>query len=156
MKKAIVIYESIYGNTGRLALAVAEGIKRAGDIECDVMKTSEVHHTDGLVGYDAILFGCPNHNQEPARNMIKFLERAAIVELKGKIGAAFDTYTGGNKGIAVGKLESIVREKMPGVTLAIDGFSALVEDRKGPLAAGEISQAKEFGNALGLELVKES
>ncbi|MFW9799345.1 MAG: flavodoxin family protein [Candidatus Thorarchaeota archaeon] len=156
MKRAIVIYESIYGNTGRLALAIAEGIKRAGDIECDVVKTNEVHHTDDLVGYDAILFGCPNHNQEPARNMIKFLERAAIVELQGKIGAAFDTYTGGNKGIVVGKLEDLIREKIPGVTLAVDGFSALVEDRKGPLAAGEISQAKEFGNAIGLELLKGS
>ena len=152
MKKAIIVYESLYGNTKRVAQAIKDGIEQAGDIECSIKKTSEIH-TNDLLGYDAILFGGPNHNQGPARNILKFIDRAAIVDLNGKIGAAFDTYTGGNIGIAVAKLEAIIREKLSGMKLVVDGFSALVEDRKGPLANEEIPRAKEFGALVGRKLL---
>jgi multimeric flavodoxin WrbA len=126
-------------------------MEQAGDIECAIKKTSEIH-TNDLLGYDAILFGGPNHNQEPARNLLKFIDRAAIVDLNGKIGAAFDTYTGGNIGIAVAKLETIIQEKLSGMELVVDGFSALVEDRKGPLANEEIPRAIEFGALVSRKL----
>ncbi|MHA2021562.1 MAG: flavodoxin family protein [Candidatus Thorarchaeota archaeon] len=148
MTKTIIIYESIYGNTKKVADAVAEGIRESGVIECTVAKTGEVHHTDDLSRFDAIIFGSPNHNQEPSRNMLKFIERASIVDLDSKVGAAFDTYTGGNKGIAVKKLEQVIRRKMSCITFVIDSFSAQVEDRKGPLAEGEINRAIEFGKQV--------
>ncbi|MGD9381665.1 MAG: flavodoxin domain-containing protein, partial [Candidatus Thorarchaeota archaeon] len=148
MTKTIIIYESIYGNTKKVADAVAEGIRESGVIECTVAKTGEVHHTDDLARFDAIIFGSPNHNQEPSRNMLKFIERAGIVDLEAKVGAAFDTYTGGNKGIAVKKLEQVIRQKMSCITFVIDSFSAQVEDRKGPLSEGELSRAIEFGKQV--------
>ncbi|MHA2303122.1 MAG: flavodoxin family protein, partial [Candidatus Thorarchaeota archaeon] len=144
MTKTIIIYESIYGNTKKVADAIAEGIRASGTNECTVTKTGEVHHTDDLAKYDAIVFGSPNHNQEPARNMLKFIERASIVDLDEKIGAVFDTYTGGNMGIAVKKLEQEIRQKMACITFVTDSFSAKVEDRKGPLVDGEIERAIEF------------
>ena len=152
MKRAIIIYESIYGNTKKIAESIAEGMKQAGDIECEVMKTGEIHHTDDLAAFDIILFGCPNHNQEPARNMLKFLDRVAIVGLEGKIGAAFDTYTGGNMGVALKKLEAVIQDKVPGLSLILEGFSALVDDRKGPLAENEAARALEFGSSFALKL----
>jgi flavorubredoxin len=148
MKKAIIIYESIYGNTKKVADAIAEGVSESGVIECTIAKTGEVHHTDDLAKYDVVLFGSPNHNQEPSRNMLKFIERASIVELETKMGAAFDTYTGGNKGIAVEKLEQVISQKMSCISLVIDGFSAKVEDRKGPLAKGELERAIGFGKQV--------
>ncbi|MFW9890496.1 MAG: flavodoxin family protein [Candidatus Thorarchaeota archaeon] len=148
MTKTIIIYESIYGNTKKVADAIAEGIRESGEIDCTIAKTGEVHHTDDLAKFDAIIFGSPNHNQEPSRNMLKFIERASIVEFDTKMGAAFDTYTGGNKGIAVKKLEQIIRQKLSCITFVIDSFSALVEDRKGPLAEGEIDRAIEFGKQV--------
>ena len=151
--KTIIIYESIYGNTKKVADAIAEGIRESGQVECSVAKTGEVHHTDDLAGYDAILFGCPNHNQEPARNMLKFIERASIVDLEEKMGAAFDTYTGGNRGIALGKLEEAIAQRMPSVKFVIKGFSAKVEDRKGPLTEGELKRANEFGRQVAERLL---
>ncbi|MCK5302118.1 MAG: flavodoxin domain-containing protein [Candidatus Thorarchaeota archaeon] len=152
MKKAVIVYESLYGNTKRVAQAIKDGMEQVGDIECSIKKTSDIH-TNDLLGYDAILFGGPNHNQGPARNILKFIDRAAIVDLNGKIGAAFDTYTGGNIGIAVAKLETIIREKLSGMKLVVDGFSALVEDRRGPLADKEIPRATEFGALVGRKLL---
>jgi flavodoxin len=152
MKKAIIVYESLYGNTKRVAQAIKDGMEKVGNVECSIKKTSEIH-TNDLLRYDAILFGGPNHNQEPARNILRFIDRATIVDLNGKIGAAFDTYTGGNIGIAVAKLETIIREKLSGMELVANGFSALVEDRRGPLANEEIPRATEFGALVGRKLL---
>jgi len=150
MKKAIIVYESVYGNTKKIAEAISKGIYKIEGVDCTIKKTGEIH-TDDLCDYDAILFGCPNHNQEPALNLVRFIDRAAIVHLKAKIGAAFDTYTGGNKDVAVAKLETIIQEKIPGISLE-GRFSAKVTGRKGPLADGEELKAQEFGNAFGQKI----
>ncbi len=151
MKQAIIVYESVYDNTKRIAQAISQGINSVEGLECLIKKTGEIH-TDDLCDYDAILLGCPNHNQEPALNLVRFIDRAAIVHLKAKISAAFDTYTGGNKDVAVAKLETIIQEKLQGISLK-GRFSAKVTGRKGPLADGEESRAEEFGKEFGLELI---
>jgi len=151
MKTAIIVYESVYGNTKKIAEAISQGISSVDGIECIVKKTGDIH-TDDLCDYDAILFGGPNHNQGPALNLIKFIDRAAIVHLKAKVGAAFDTYTGGNKNIAVKKLETKILDKIPGISLS-EGFSAKVTGRKGPLADDEESRAHEFGVEFGKKII---
>ncbi len=152
MKKVIVVYESVYGNTKKIADAICEGINKVEGVECIVKKTGEIH-TDDLCDYDAVILGCPNHNQGPALNLVKFIDRASIVHLKGKIGATFDTYTGGNKNVAVVKLESKIREKLPGIEL-IDSLSAKVTGRKGPLVDDEESRALDFGSQFAQRLVE--
>lgn len=152
MKKAIIVYESLYGNTKKIAEGICEGISKVEGVDCMVKKTGEIH-TDDLCDYDAIIFGCPNHNQEPALNLVKFINRASIVHLKAKVGAAFDTYTGGNNDVAVKKLEALIQEKLPGISLE-GRFSAKVTGRKGPLVDGEESKAEEFGNAFGQRILK--
>ena len=152
MKKAIIVYESVYGNTKKIAEAICEGMNKVEGVECGVKKTGELH-TDDLCEFDAIVFGCPNHNQEPALNIIKFIDRASIVHLKAKMGAAFDTYTGGNKDVAVAKLEAKIREKIPGIEL-VDSLSAKVNGRKGPLADDEESKALDLGSRFAKRLVE--
>jgi len=152
MKQVIIVYESVYGNTARIADAIGRGINSVEGVECLIKKTGEIH-TDELCDFDAILLGCPNHNQEPALNLVRFIDRATIVHLKAKIGVAFDTYTGGNKDVAVAKLETIIQEKLPGISLE-GRFSAKVTGRKGPLADDEESRAQEFGKGFGQKLIE--
>ncbi|MGY5855162.1 MAG: flavodoxin family protein [Candidatus Thorarchaeota archaeon] len=151
MKKAIIVYESLYGNTKKIAEAICGGIRKVEGVECLIKKTGELH-TDDLCDYDAIILGCPNHNQGPALNLVKFIDRASIVHLSGKIGAAFDTYTGGNKDVAVAKLESAITEKLPGISLE-GRLSAKVTGRKGPLTDDEESRALDFGTQFAKKLV---
>jgi len=151
MKKVIIVYESVYGNTQKVAEAISKGISRYAELESVIKKTGEIH-TDDLCDYDAILFGCPNHNQEPALNLLKFIDRASIVRLKAKTGAVFDTYTGGNKDVAVKKLEAKVHEKLLGIQL-MGRLSSKVTGRKGPLADNEEDKALEFGIQFGQKLV---
>jgi len=150
MKKVIIVYESVYGNTKKIAEAISKGINEYAELESIVKKTGEIH-TDDLCNYDAILFGCPNHDQEPARNLLKFIDRASIVHLEGKAGAVFDTYTGGNRDVAARKLEAKVCEKMQGIEL-IGRLSCKVNRRKGPLADEEENKALEFGIWFGQKL----
>ena len=152
MKKAIIVYESLYGNTKKIAEAICEGINKVEGVECLIKKTGEIH-TDDLCDYNAIILGCPNHNQGPALNLVKFIDRASIVHLSGKIGAAFDTYTGGNKNVAVVKLEAKIREKLPGIEL-LSNLSAKVTGRKGPLAEDEEKKALEFGTEFAKKLLE--
>ena len=152
MKQVIIVYESVYGNTARIADGIGRGINSVEGVECLIKKTGEIH-TDELCDFDAILLGCPNHNQEPALNLVRFIDRATIVHLKAKIGVAFDTYTGGNKDVAVAKLETIIQEKLPGISLE-GRFSAKVTGRKGPLADDEESRAQEFGKGFGQKLIE--
>lgn len=152
MKKAIIVYESVYGNTKKIAESICNGINKVEGVDCIIKKTGEIH-TDVLCDYDAILLGGPNHNQEPALNLVRFIDRVAIVHLKAKIGAAFDTYTGGNKNIAVAKLETIILEKLPGISLT-GRLSAKVTGRKGPLVDDEESKSYEFGFEFGQNLLE--
>lgn len=148
MKHVLVVYESKYGNTKRIAEAIVEGMKLAGDIDCKLIMPAEAQ-PDELPRYDAILFGCPNHMQEPSRGVIGFIDRSASVDLRGKVSAAFDTYMGANKGIALAKLQRKIREKLPGLKLITEGVSAEVKSRTGPLVDGEIPKAQQFGIKVG-------
>lgn len=152
MKKAIIVYESVYGNTKKIAEGISEGINKVEGVECLIKKTGEIH-TDDLCDYDAIILGCPNHNQEPALNLVKFIDRASIVHLSGKIGAVFDTYTGGNMDVAVAKLETKIREKLSGIEL-VSSLSAKVTGRKGPLADDEEARALDFGVQFAKKLIE--
>jgi flavorubredoxin len=140
MKKAIIVFESKYGNTKRLAELIIEGMEQTGDIECALKSISDIHTTD-LCDYDVILFGCPNHSQAPSRGI-----------LDKQVGAAFDTYTGGNKGVALKQLEKKIRDALPGVQLIAEGLSAKVSARTGPLSEDELSRAYEFGVQIAKEI----
>ena len=152
MKRAIIVYESVYGNTKKIAEAISKGINSTDGVDCVVKKTGEIH-TDDLCDYDAILLGCPNHNQEPALNLVKFIDRASIVHLSEKIGAVFDTYTGGNKDVAVAKLEAKMHQKLPGIEV-VGRLSAKVTGRKGPLADDEETKALDFGTDFAKKLLE--
>ncbi|MGY5875508.1 MAG: flavodoxin domain-containing protein [Candidatus Thorarchaeota archaeon] len=148
MKRAVIVYESKYGNTKQIGEAIMEGMMEAGDIDCRLASTGEIH-TDALVKYDVIIFGCPNHNQAPSRGIMTFITRASIVHLKEKVGAAFDTYTGGNVRVALKQLEAKIQSSLHGVKIIAEGFSAKVDGRKGPLSEGEIQRAQEYGKEIG-------
>ncbi len=152
MKRAVIVYESVYGNTKRLAETICNGIVSAG-VECTIRKTGEIH-TDELTNYDAILLGAPNHNQAPAMNLTRFIDRASIVVLNGRMGAVFDTHTGGNRDVAAVILERLVAEKLHGLEL-IGRFSAKVEGRRGPVAEEDLTRAREFGVGIARALLAE-
>jgi flavodoxin I len=91
MLKILVIYYSRTGNTEKMANAVAEGAKSAGNVEVELNYHVEA---DDLVRFDALLVGAPTYYHEMPIEVKKLFEEAAVkgVSLKGKVGAAFGSY----------------------------------------------------------------
>lgn len=61
MLKVLVLYYSRTGNTEKMAKAVAEGAKEAGNVQVDLNYFVEA---DDLGGFDAILVGTPTYHHD--------------------------------------------------------------------------------------------
>jgi flavodoxin I len=91
LSKILVLYYSRSGNTEKMAQAVAEGAKNAGNSDVELSYHVDA---DGLVAFDAILMGTPTYHHDMPIDMKKLFEEAADknINLKGKVGAAFGSY----------------------------------------------------------------
>ena len=92
MKKVLVTYFSLSGNTGEMAQYIAEGIRISGH-EAVVKKISDIKTPDDLAGYDGYIFGSPTHFRDIPDPMKTFLFLAQKANLEGKLGGAFGSYT---------------------------------------------------------------
>jgi len=151
LTKAIVIYESKYGNTKRVAETIIEGINEIERIEAVLKEPKHVEPTE-ILDYDVILIGSPNHIGGPTRSIKKFIDKLGKIELEGKLGAVFDTYMGGDFNKAVQKMEKRINEKVPGLKLITPGLSIKVKGIKGPIVEGELPKCKEFGNKIAKQM----
>ena len=92
MKKVLIVYFSLTGNTEMMAQYIAEGIRFSGQ-EAIVKKISDIKNADDLTGYDGYIFGSPTHFSSVPEKMKAFLLMARGANLKGKPGGAFGSYT---------------------------------------------------------------
>jgi len=151
LAKVIVVYETKYGNTKFVAETIIEGLKKVKGIETVLSELKKVDLNE-IPGYDAILVGSPNHLGGPTRGIKKFIDKLGKLNLKGKMGAVFDTYLGGNFEKAVQKMEKRINEKVPGLKLVAPGLSIKVQGMKGPILEGELPKCKEFGNKIATQM----
>jgi hypothetical protein len=165
--RAFVIYESLFGNTGQIARAVADGMSKALDVELHDV-------TEGVQpeGVDLLVVGGPTHafsmsrpntrenavsigaDADPTVGLREWME--GLPEGNDTPFAAFDTRV------------DIVR-RLPGSAAKAAakaarrrGFKPLtrpesfyVKDTKGPLLDGEVERAKIWGAQLTDALVGE-
>lgn len=109
-RSMIIFYMSSYGNTARMAEAIAEG---AGDVEGVRVSLYDLEggETDPFVDLieeaDALLFGSPTINGDAVKPVWDLLSSLAVVNLKGKLGGAFGSY--GWSGEAVRMIEDRMR-----------------------------------------------
>ncbi len=89
MKRAIVVYDTKFGNTEKIARALARVMKKQG-AKVDCVKADEVD-VDKLVEYDFLAIGGPTHRRNASAPMKAFLEKLKSVNSRGKKAFAFDT-----------------------------------------------------------------
>jgi flavodoxin len=153
LKRVIVIYESKYGNTKRVAETIIEGINEIEKIEA-LLKEPKHMDPKEVLDYDVILIGSPNHWGGPTRGIKKFIDKLGKIELEGKRGAVFDTCLEGDFNKAVRKMEKRINEKVSGLKLITSGLSIRVGGMKGPIVEGELPKCKEFGNEIAKQMKK--
>lgn len=172
--KALIIYESMYGNTHAVAEAVAAGLRSAGEVK--VVPAAQAEQAD-MANVDLLVLGAPTHAHGlPRRSSRKSAAKAAkssdgrrtldpdmdeehgirtiLDELPGpdtalpQKAAAFDTRLSGPvlfTGSAGRTLAKSLRRH--GYKGAASPASFLV-DRQDHLLAGEIDRAEEWGRTL--------
>jgi len=133
MAKAIVIYESKYGNTKYVAEVISNEINQISEMEAVLTEVSEVD-LDEIDGFDTILVGSPNHIGRATRSIRKFIDELGKITLKEKQGAVFDTYLAKDFEKAAKKMERQIGQKVLGLKLISPGLSIRVNGMKGPIA----------------------
>ncbi len=90
LSKILVVYESKYGNTKRVAETIVEGMQRVQGIEIALNEVKNVD-SNAIPSYDAIVIGGPTHFGGPTRGIKKFINKLSSFSLEGKQFAVFDT-----------------------------------------------------------------
>ena len=112
-KTLLVFYISAYGATRRMAEAVAAGAESAasgGEVRVSLYDLEGGHaqpFVDLIEEADALVFGSPTINGDAVKPVWDLLSSLTMVDVKGKIGAAFGSY--GWSGEAVPMIEDRLR-----------------------------------------------
>jgi hypothetical protein len=169
--KALVVYESMYGNTRHIADAIAEGLRWS--IPTEVVLAHDAGSLD-LDEVELVVAGAPTHawglsrkrtREGAALDAIKhpghLLESVAtktgvrewLNELKPRVGVrgvAFDTRFDRSKLVTGSAARAIQRGlHRAGLSVIVKPQSFVVTGMAGPLAAGEIERANQWGEELG-------
>jgi NAD(P)H dehydrogenase (quinone) len=109
MPKILVIFDSKSGNTETMALAVAKGAEKAGDLEVTVKKAEETKNSD-LLAADGIIMGSPTYFGQMSAKLKAVIDESVKIhkDLTGKVGGAF-TSSGGTASGGETTLLSIVQ-----------------------------------------------
>jgi flavorubredoxin len=148
--KALVVYDSVYGNTEKVAKALAAGLD-SGGVDVDVVKVDAVK-LDELGEVNLLCVGAPVHAWNASKPVKEFLERLKSVEgLAGKKAFAFDTKMKSRlAGSAGGKIERKLKDL--GLNIVKHSESAIVEGREGPLEESAEGTFKQIGAELAKTL----
>ena len=145
MKRAIVIYDTKFGNTEKIAKALVRGMEKGG-VKADCVKADEAD-VNRLGEYDFLAFGAPTHAFGISKPMKAFFEKLKSVDLKGKKAFAFDTkFKSRLAGSAAKGIEK--RLNRFGLIIVKPYTSAIVKGSEGPLAEG----MEESFEKIGIEI----
>ncbi|EXJ15770.1 FprA family A-type flavoprotein [Imhoffiella purpurea] len=142
----VVFYMSSYGNTARMAEAVCAGAEEAGArVSLYDLEGGEIQpFVDLIETADALAFGSPTINGDAVKPIWDLLSSLAVVDLKGKLGAAFGSY--GWTGEAVRMIEDRMRGLKMRVPVAGLRIKLIPTDE-------ELEECREFGRALASAIV---
>lgn len=86
--KALVVYDSFFGNTKQVALAIGDGL--TSEESCETLHVSDAT-PEHLKGLDILIVGSPTRAFRPTKPITDFLNSIPRDGLKGIKVAAFDT-----------------------------------------------------------------
>ena len=169
--RALVVYESMFGNTHLIAEAIATGLDRSGS---HVIKPAHAVSFEDVEAADIVVVGGPTHAWSMARastrkgatdDSAKHPEHALepdaaepglrewfrqLAEQRGRYAAAFDTRLDKPKLLTGSAARSITRELDDhGFQTLGEPSSFVVSGMDGPLVAGEVERACAWGELLG-------
>ena len=169
--KALVVYESMFGNTEMVARAIANGLSTR--LTTDTLPVRR-GSAEVAAGYDLVVVGGPTHafsmsrpstredagrqgarpaDAKDGQGIREWLD-ALPLHLHDGVAAAFDTRVAKVRhlpGSAAKKADKVLHQH--GLPHLARPESFYVEDTDGPLLEGELARAEAWGEQLGYELL---
>jgi NADH oxidase (H2O-forming) len=143
----IVFYMSAYGSTARMAECIAAGAEETPGVRVslyDLEGGETGPFVDLIEEADALAFGSPTINGDAVKPVWDLLSSLAVVNLKGKLGAAFGSY--GWSGEAVRMIEDRMRGLKMRVPVAGLRLKLIPTDE-------ELAECRDFGRRLATALM---
>ena len=140
--KALVLFDSVYGNTKKIAETVAKELGK----DVKTVSISDFNSKD-LTGIKLLVVGSPILAFRPSEKTGKFLASLSTGQLKGIKAAAFDTRVRiFFHGDAAGKIAA--KLKQAGAEIVAEPCGFIVEGKEGPLAVDAVAKAKEWTGSI--------
>ena len=150
--KGIVVYDTSYGNTKKIAETIAETLKESG-IEVDLFHVKKVKKLIAK-DYSFLVLGSPTRFGTMSFAIRGFVGKVKSEEWMNEPFAAFDTENPENmekkEYSAAEKIAEKLRDKKMNQLLPV--LKAAVLGQKGPLKEGEIERTKEYARGLAIKL----
>jgi len=154
--KVLVVYDSVYGNTEKIAFAISDSLSSEEKIE--TVRVNEIK-SEQIAGLDYLIVGSPTQAFKPTKAISTFLKSVSKNSLSGVKVAAFDTRisTSDTNSAVFNFLEKIfgyaakpiaVRLDKKGGTLIVPPEGFFVKDTEGPLKDGEIGRAESWAKQI--------
>ncbi|MER2135460.1 MAG: flavodoxin domain-containing protein [Arthrobacter sp.] len=141
--KAVVLYDSAYGNTRRIAEAIAASLE---GVDAEAMQVP-AFSPESLQPGDLLVVGSPINGWRPTPIISAALEALGRDQLRGIKAAAFDTRVRlFIHGDAARKLSDELSSRGAEIISAPQPF--YVKGTEGPLLAGEIEKAEFWARSL--------
>jgi flavodoxin len=137
--KALVVYDSKFGNTKRVAEAIAEAL--GTDTPAALVAAGAASESD-LAGVDLLVVGGPTQGHGGSPALRAFIDRIAPEAVRGVPTMTFDTRLDWPRFLSgSAAAQSAKRLTRKGAQLLVPAESFLVTGSEGPLAEGELDRA---------------
>lgn len=150
--KALVVYDSVFGNTEQIALVIGNALGSTDDAK--TLRAAEVK-PEHLNGLSLLIVGSPTRAFRPTKPIADFLNQIPASGLKGVKVAAFDTRISIADvssrflnvmvrlfGYAAKPIADRLEKKGGSLVAPPEGF--FVKDSEGPLKDGELERAADW------------
>jgi len=145
--KALVVYDSVFGNTEQIAQAIGNALGSQKDVE--ILRVSNVK-PEQLMGLKLLIVGSPTHGGRPTSAIQDFLNKVSESVIRGINVAAFDTRFSTRLvrifGYAAGRIADSLKRN--GGTLIVSPEGFFVKGKEGPLKEGELERAASWAKVI--------
>lgn len=151
--EALVVYDSVFGNTQQIAHSIADGL--SSRLRVEILTATEAD-PGKLSAYHLLVVGSPTRGFRPTEAVASWLKRIGSKALKGTPVTAFDTRFQADAidsaglrlvvktgGYAAPRIAGQLKRAGGRLVLPPEGF--YVMDTEGPLKEGELERAAAWG-----------
>ena len=143
----VVVYDSQYGNTERIAQAIADTLRAFGQAQAVRVDPA---HLVSFQGVDLLIVGSPTQGFRPTLAMQFLLGNVSYQSLRGLAVACFDTRFRGAlwKSSAAPRMARQLRTLGVEPIVPPESFFVKAMKQEGPLLAGEVERAATWARTL--------